>query len=104
MGIGIAQLMEGHGKKVKVEVFVDSSAALAVVARRGNGKLRHVRVSQMWIQEIARNGFISYRKVAGPRNPADLMTKHVAAPLAAQHLENMGLKIEDGRARLSFEA
>ena len=103
-GIGIAQLMEGLGKEVSVEVFVDSSAALAVAARRGNGKLRHVRVSEMWIQEVLRDGIVSYKKVAGSRNPADLMTKHVAAPLATQHIESMGMRVEGGRARLSLEA
>ena len=41
---GMAQLMEGFGRKVQVEVYVDSSAALAITARKGNGKLRHVRV------------------------------------------------------------
>ena len=103
-GIGMAQLMEGLGQRTRVEVLVDSSAALAVVGRRGNGKLRHVRVSEMWIQEVAHDGAVSYRKVAGPQNPADMMTKHVPASLAAEHLKNMYLKIDAGRARLSLEA
>ena len=102
-GIGMAQLMEGLGHETRVEVLVDSSAALAVVGRRGNGKLRHVRVRKMWIQEIAHDGAISYRKVAGSQNSADLMTKHVPAPLAAQHLEKMHLRIDVGRACLSLE-
>ena len=102
-GIGIAQLMEGLGREVRVEVFVDSSAALAVVGRKGNGKLRHVRVSELWIQEVAYDGAVSYRKVAGSKNPADLMTKHVAAGLAAQHLEGMNMQIETGRARMGLE-
>ena len=103
-GIGIAQLMEGLGEEVKVAVLVDSSAALAVVGRRGNGKLRHIRVSEMWIQEVAHDGIISYRKVAGSRNSADLMTKNMPSTLATQHVESMYLKIHAGRARLSLEA
>ena len=103
-GIGIAQLLEGLGREVKVEVFVDSSAALAVVGRKGNGKLRHVRVSEMWIQEVSRDGIISYRKVPGSQNMADLMTKHVPATLAGQHLEGMNLKVTAGRAKLSLDA
>lgn len=102
--IGMTQLMEGLGHQTQAEVFVDSSAALAVVGRRGNGKLRHVRVGELWIQEIAHDGVISYRKVAGSKNSADLMTKHVPAALAAQHLGGMRLRIEGGRARLSLEA
>ena len=32
-------------------VHVDSSAAICASQRRGNGKLRHVRVGDIWIQE-----------------------------------------------------
>ena len=103
-GIGMAQLMQGLGRSAGVEVYVDSTAALAVVGRRGNGKLRHVRVSELWIQEVARDGDVSYRKVLGTRNPADLMTKHVAATLATQHLEAMSVRTKMGIAKLSLEA
>ena len=101
MGIGMAQLMEGFGRQVQVEVYEDSSAALAIVARRGNGKLRHVRVGELWIQEVAHDGAIAYKKVAGSTNAADLMTKHVAATLATNHLETMSMKVEGGRAKLA---
>ena len=62
-------------------VHVDSSAALAVTARRGNGKLRHVRIGHLWVQEKAASEEVSYRKVSGLENPADLLTKHLSAPL-----------------------
>ena len=44
--IGILQMAAGLGRTVAGEVYVDSSAALAVVGRKGNGKLRHIRVGQ----------------------------------------------------------
>ena len=47
------QMAESLGRRVEGEVYVDSSAALAVVARKGCGKLRHVRVGQLWVQEVA---------------------------------------------------
>ena len=100
-GIGMAQLMEGLGRAVEVEIYVDSSAALAVVGRRGNGNLQHIRVSEMWIQEIAHDGVVSYRKVLGTKNPADLTTKHVSANLAPCHLSAMKLQVEAGRAKLN---
>ena len=60
-------------------VFVDSSAALAVTARRGNGKLRHVRLGHLWVQELAASEEVWYRKIPGEQNPADLLTKHLPA-------------------------
>ena len=82
--IGIAQLAESWGVGATASVFVDSSAALAIVARRGNGKLRHVKVGHLWIQEKANAGEIVYRKVRGECNPADLMTKHLPAHRVAE--------------------
>merc|ERR1712051_1119155 len=42
--IGILQLVESLGRRIEGEVFVGSAAALGVVDRKGNGKLRHIRV------------------------------------------------------------
>ena len=47
--IGILQMAEGLGRSTNAEVMVDSSAALSVVGRKGCGKLRHVRVGQLWV-------------------------------------------------------
>ena len=77
--IGLTQLAAGWGISLTAEIFCDSSAALAVTARRGSGKLRHVKVGNWWIQEIAAAGDAAFRKVAGNLNPADLCTKHLAA-------------------------
>ena len=77
--IGLAQLGAGWGMSLSATVFVDSSAALAVTARRGNGKLRHVRIGHLWVQELAASEEVSYRKVPGEENPADLLTKHLPA-------------------------
>ena len=41
--IGMLQLVQSYGVKVQGEIFVDSSASLAVVGRKGNGRLRHIR-------------------------------------------------------------
>ena len=90
--IGLTQLAEGWGINLRANVFVDSSAALAVTNRKGCGKLRHVRIGHLWIQEVADGDAVSFGKVRGEVNPADLATKHLAAgkrelltPLISQH-------------------
>ena len=59
-------------------IMVDSSAALAVVARKGNGKLRRVRVGPLWVQQVAADGGLKNHKVKGEENPSDACTKHLA--------------------------
>ena len=75
--IGMAQLANGLGKELEAEIFVDSSAALGIVARKGCGKLRHIRVGQLWVQQLAEDEEVCYRKICGQDNPADLFTKHL---------------------------
>ena len=77
--IGLAQLGAGWGMSLAATVFVNSSAALAVTARRGNGKLRHVRIGHLWAQELAASEEVWFRKIPGEQNPADLLTKHLPA-------------------------
>ena len=56
-------------------VLGDASAGLAIVARRGLCKLRHVDTNYLWIQEKAAKGDLNVKKVAGVDNGADLFTK-----------------------------
>ena len=64
------QLMSSVGVPMTASTMVGSSAALAVVARKGNGKLRHVRVGHLWVQQVAADGGLKYHKVNGEENPS----------------------------------
>ena len=77
--IGMQQLAASWDLKLDIGVHVDSSAALAVTARKGNGKLRHVRIGHLWVQQLQDSEEVAFRKVAGTCNPADLMTKYLPA-------------------------
>ena len=82
--IGIQQLAASWDLQLDIGVHVDSSAALSVTARKGNGKLRHVRIGHLWVQELAEAEVVRFRKVHGASNPADLMTKHLAGQRSAE--------------------
>ena len=97
--IGIAQHSAGLGTQLSVAVFVDSSAALAVTARRGNGKLRHVRIGHLWVQEAAAEGLVDYRKVWGHTNPADLLTKPSSVAAQSRLLPQLGQCVVGGHAQ-----
>ena len=75
--IRMMQMPSEWGIESEGKVMVDSSAALGTVKRRGNGKIRHVKIGMLWIQEKNENGDLTYDKVLGLNNPADLMTKYL---------------------------
>ena len=60
-----------------LRMATDSSAAKSFVARRGLGKMRHLEVKDLWLQQEVLEGKISVKKVWGTENMADLMTKYL---------------------------
>ena len=101
--IGLAQLLEDWGVEMEARVYVDSSAAIGIVQRKGNGKMRHVRVGMLWIQERVEDGDLAVTKVDGKENPADAMTKHLPAKTMDGLLDRMRQERRDGRASHSLE-
>ncbi len=61
--LGMAQLAKDWGQEVEGTVFVDSSAALGMVHRKGCGKMRHVKVGMLWIQQKQEDRELDYKKV-----------------------------------------
>ncbi len=86
------------GMELQGEVYTDASAALGISQRAGLGKVRHLRTQGLWVQEARVAGRLSYKKILGTKNPADILTKHVGADLLARHLETLGAEFQDGRA------
>ena len=80
-----------------------SSAALAIARRKGAGKMRHINVNSLWIQERQNEKDLELRKALGTENPADLMTKY----LARQPLDKCMLQLNQhrtlGRAKASLD-
>ena len=99
--IGIVQLAVGWGRaSATAQVCVDSSAALAVVGRRGNGKLRHVKVGDLWLQEKADSGEVLYSKIRGELNPADMMTKYLPGGRIVSLSRELAQFSSDGQSRV----
>ena len=101
--IGILQLAADWAQEVEGEVFVDSTAALGVVKRKGAGKLRHVRVGQLWVQEKQERGDLRYRKVKGTENPADALTKAMTRGEMEKYLEMLAMETRSGRAEKGLQ-
>ena len=100
--LGMLQLMSSVGVPMTASIMVDSSAALAVVARKGNGKLRHVRVGHLWVQQLAADGGLKYHKVNGEENPSDACTKHLTGERLRKLVARTGQCQRSGRAQESL--
>ena len=74
-GLGLQALMVDLGWETEVIIKTDSSTAKAVASRRGLGKMRHVEVRLLWVQEAVKKGRIRLKKVDGETNLADHLTK-----------------------------
>ena len=86
VGLGARSVLSYLGCIVRVSVLTDSSAAKAMASRKGLGKVRHVEVNQLWVQEKVSSGEIELKKVEGAQNLADAVTKHVEHEGIHKHL------------------
>ena len=69
----------------------DASVAVGIVRRRGLGKVRHLAVADLWVQQKAHRGELIIEKVGGAVNPADLMTKGLDRPKIEQLAKLAGM-------------
>ena len=81
-----------------MQVHTDSAAAIGICKRSGIGKVRHLAVAQLWVQERLREGAFTLYKVAGQQNPADMLTKALVRADIDRHLGAVGLQRCEGRA------
>ena len=96
-------MLRDWGRETTATLYADSSAALAIAKRKGAGKLRHIRVSALWIQDVQDREGAEYTKILGTDNPADLMTKYLARDKIDRHMSTIGQGFRAGRAEKGLE-
>ena len=74
-GRHIQNVLAELSRKATIRIYSDSSSARAVVMRRGPGRLRHMEIRHLWLQDEMRAKRIEIRAVPTADNPADMMTK-----------------------------
>ena len=100
--IGLTQLAESWAINLRAHVHADSSAALAISTRKGCGRLRHVRIGHLWIQEASENGQVKFCKVRGTLNPADLLTKFLPGARIANLCEQLSQVPREGSSQIKL--
>ena len=98
-GMGMQGILVDLGIGSSLVVHSDLSAALGIAKRSGLGKTRHIAVHLLWIQDKVRNGNFVLEKVLGTKNPADLLTKHLATVAMKEHIDRMGFTFVEGRSK-----
>ena len=96
-GLGLQSLAADLGIKVELEVLTDATAAIGICRRRGLGKIRHLHVADLWVQDRLKKKDFTLTKVLGTENPADMLTKHVPRDVLRKHMERIGIASEAGR-------
>ena len=56
--LGLRSMLKDIGIEVKVHAKTDASAAKGIAMRRGMGKVRHIEVNQLWVQEKVAQGIV----------------------------------------------
>ena len=87
---GLQNLCKDLGFEVSGQVWLDASAALGVVTRRGCGRVKHLETQWLWVQQAHRSGSLTYCKVNTQENPADVLTKAVGSDLLFSLLRAVG--------------
>ena len=101
VSLGCRAMLRDMGIDVSIDVHTDAEAAKGIAARTGLGKTRHIAVHYLWVQERVRDGDIKLHKVRGTVNPADLLTKHLTAPVMHKLIDLFGFSFKEGRSTLT---
>ncbi|CAK0811925.1 unnamed protein product, partial [Prorocentrum cordatum] len=73
--LGLASLREEWQEKTVPCVMGDSSSASHIVKKRGPGKMKHVEIRFLALQQWGEQGRLRFGKVSTREKPSDMMTK-----------------------------
>ena len=91
--IGLEVMAREAGlKTLTTTVLTDASAAHGIVHRLGSGRLKHIQISSLWIQERVARGETVVRKIGRESNCADLLTHQWAPSKVEALLMRMGMR------------
>ena len=103
IGLGIRSMLSDFNIETitKLIIKVDSTAAIGIASRRGLGKVRHIDVADLWLQDRVHRGEMVIAKVPGEARLADGLTKYLDKKKLEHHIESTQQIILKGRHHLS---
>ena len=96
-GLGIVAMLADLNINLTTNLNTDSSAAKGIASRRGLGKVRHIELCELWLQDQVARGKIVVNKIRGDDNFSDSLTKHSSIDRIAQSMLMTGHRHASGR-------
>ena len=98
--LGVKAMMKDMGVDIGVQVYIDASAAMGIASRRGMGRVRHIELNELWLQDQVARKRIKLQKVDGKENIADSLTKYCKAENIQMTMEGTHHRLLHGRHHL----
>ena len=95
-GFGVKRLLEAFGFQLGMTSCCDSSAARGVLTRVGSGRIRHLEVKHLWVQELVTRKVLRIVWIPRTRNPADVLTHSTSQTEFWRLLGLLGIRVTDG--------
>jgi hypothetical protein len=76
-GLGLQSMCKDLGISLRVRVRTDSDACRGTCNRSGLGRLKHLEIETLWVQEAVAKGRVELARVSREDNPSDCLTKLV---------------------------
>ena len=83
------------GKRCQVNLYLDSSAARGIITRQGVGRVKHLQIRTLFLQELHKQGTLSVHPVGTKENTADIGTKPLSGKRIKLHLHWLGFQDEN---------
>ena len=101
--MGIRELAKDLGVEYDggIRLNTDASAAIGISNRVGSGKIRHIEVNQLQLQDKVRKKEMEVVKVPTDENLADALTKGVEPETLKFHVHGVGAEIRRDRHELA---
>lgn len=96
---GFERVAQDLGRKVAIQLCIESVAALWIIRRRGLGKVRHIDTGYLWLQDMVAAKRLQVRKAKGTANPFGLGAKHLESEDIDSYLRTSLFIVEADRFR-----
>ena len=93
-GLLAKNILEEMSRPTQLVLETDAKAMIDIVRRRGPGRLKHLELKQLWLQQAHADGRVVEEKITSEENEADVLTKPVATGRLRKLSEKMGMSFE----------
>ena len=83
------------GRRCQVNLYLDSSAARGIITRQGVGRVKHLQIRALFLQELHKQGTLSVHPVGTKENTADIGTKPLSGKRIKLLLHWLGFQDEN---------